>query len=402
MPQYHYIVKEEAGDELSGVLEGESQSAVASELRGRGLYPISIEEFSKTTSVGTSHRFLRIRLKDTNIFFRQLANLTSAGMPILKALGVVKEQSVNPKMIAVIDDLHTAIHDGESFADALAGHPTIFPPMYSNLVRAGEAGGMLEDVLWRIVTFGEQDEELRGKAFSAMVYPAFLFVIGSTAVFILVSFVFPKFVAIFEDFDADLPWPTVLVMNVCGFMGQYWWAVLVAVLVMTWLGIVYKKSDTGRHQLDVLYLRVPLLNELLRRYEMAKFARTLGTLFDNGVPVLTALSITGDTLSNSVIRNEVRQVHDRVKDGDSISGALRYTEQFPPLVINMLAVGEEGGRLGEVTRRVAEAYDVEVERAVKALTTLLEPLMIVVMGIIIGFLVISMLLPMLTLSAQVR
>lgn len=421
MPQFEYKVKRSAGDVTTGVMEGDNQRAVVSRLRDMGFFPISVEEFQgksgkeskdgkkgkegkKEKVQGKSFKdsFARIRLKDRNIFFRQLANLMESGMPILRALSTLKEQASNPKMKAVIVDLHDSVKQGSSFAEALERHPTVFPSMYTNLVHAGEAGGMLEDVLWRMVAFGEQDEELRGKAFAAMVYPVFLLLIGSTSVFILVSFVFPKFIAIFDDFDAELPKITQIVMGFCGFMGSYWWAVLIGFGALVALFISYKNTDAGRSKLDTLWLRIPVLGDLIQRYEMAKFARTLGTLFDNGVHVLTALKITADTLSNSAISAEVVWVRARVTEGDSISEGLRRCQHFPPLVVNMFAVGEESGRLGAVTKRIADAYDIEVERAVKTLTSLLEPLLIVIMGIVIGFLVIAMLLPMMTLSSQMR
>lgn len=261
---------------------------------------------------------------------------------------------------------------------------------------------MLEEVLWRVVDFGEKDEELRGKAFSAMVYPIFLTVVSMTAVFILVSFVFPNFVEVFEDFDASLPAVTVFVIVISEFMGKFWWVVILALFVAGGVFQSYRRTEAGRRQLDVLWLRLPLAGGLVQRYEMAKFARTLGTLFDNGVPVLSALKITADTLSNTVIRSEVSDVHSGVSEGGSISDGLRKAKHFPPLVVSIFSVGEESGKLGEVTKRLADAYDIEVDRAVKALTALIEPVIIVVMGIVVGFLVIAMLLPMLTLSSQIR
>lgn len=404
MTKFEYKVKRGAENVTTGVLEADSQRAAIAQLRDQGFFPISVKEFQEGRGVKKPRRttFKRIRLKDRNLFFRQLANLTESGMPILRALATLKNQTETLRMQEVIEDLHDAVQRGSSLADALARHPKAFPPMYTSLTRAGEAGGMLDESLWRMVAFGEQDEELRGKAVSAMVYPAFLLVMGSIAIFILVSFVFPNFVEVFDDFDASLPAATRAVIAVSGFMGAYWWAVLIG-LGFALAGFnSYRNGESGRRQLDLLWLKTPLVGSLVQRYETAKFARTLGTLFDNGVPVLSALRITADTLGNSVMREEIGAVHSSVADGDSISHALAKVQHFPPLVINMMAVGEESGKLGEVTKRVADAYDVEVERAVKALTSLLEPLLIVVMGVIIGALVISMLLPMLTLSSQVR
>ena len=403
MPKFQYKVKKEAEKVTTGVLEAESQRAAVSQLRDMGFFPISVEEYFETEArASLKAKLARIRLKDRNYFFRQLANLLESGMPILRALATLRDQATNPKLRAMLEDLHGAVQQGSSLANAFELHPNVFPAMYVNLTRAGEAGGMLDEVLWRIVNFGEQDEELRGKAFSAMVYPAFLTVVSSAAVFILVSFVFPNFVEIFADFDATLPAITIFVITISEFMGKFWWAVLLGLIALGALFRSYRKTAAGRQQLDTLWLRIPFVGDLVQRYEMAKFARTLGTLFDNGVPVLTGLKITADTLTNTVFKREVEEVHVRVSEGGSISDGLRDAEHFPPLVVNIFSVGEESGKLGEVTKRLADAYDVEVDRAVKALTSLIEPVIIVVMGIVVGFLVIAMLLPMLTLSAQVR
>lgn len=402
MPQFRYKVKKGPDATLDGVIEADSQRAALQRLREMGCFPLSIEEVGAEparTSVREALR--RIKLSDRNVCLRQLANLVESGMPITRALNTLVEQTENPRLVAVLQQIRDDVQKGAPLADALERHPRVFSAMFTNMVRAGETGGMLEEVLWRIVAFAEQEEELRGKAVSAMIYPAFLLVIGSLAVFILVSFVFPKFVVIFRDFNTHLPWPTVVVMALCEFMGRFWWAVL-AIVAAAGTGITsYVRTRAGRKRWHTLLLHIPVVRSVVQRYEMAKFARTLGTLLDNGVPVLTAIRVTVDTLTNAAIAEETERLHGRVLQGDSISDGLRQTRYFPPMVVNMFAVGEESGRLGAVAKRIADAYDQEVDRAVKALASLFEPLLIVIMGIVIGFLVIAMLLPMLTLSANV-
>jgi type II secretion system protein F len=402
MPQFRYEVKRGPGEVSTGLLEAESQRAAVARLRDMGFFPISVEEDTGTDDEKVARRGRgRIKLKERNIFFRQLANLSEAGMPITRALNTLIQQTANPRMKDVISELRDDVQKGTTFAEALEHHPKVFSPVQVSLVSAGETGGMLEDVLWRLVSFGEQEEELRGKAVSAMVYPVFLLVMGTLAIFILMSFVFPKFLVIFEDFDVTLPLPTRIVMAICSFMSSYWWAVLLA-LGFGIAGLVsFWRSESGRKQIDQSVLRIPVLGNVIQKFEMAKFSRTLGTLVDNGVPILKALRITGETLGNKTIGNEVVGIHDRVAEGDSISDSLSRTRHFPPLVVSMFAIGEESGRLGSVAKRISDAYDTEVDRAVKAMTALLEPIMIVIMGVIIGFLVIAMLLPMLTLSSNV-
>ncbi len=404
MPKFRYEVKKGPEEKIDGVLEAETQRAAVARLRDMGYFPLTVEEVEEEQSTPRAlvKRVLqRIRLKDRNIFFRQLANLTEAGMMLTRALRTIATQAENPQLAAVVDQIRESVQQGSTLADALAQHEKLFPPLYINLVRAGETGGMLDEVLWRIVAFGEQEEELRGKAISALIYPIFLSIVSSISVFILVSFVFPKFIGIFKEFNAELPLPTVIVMAICEFMGNWWWAVLLGVGVAVWAAIRYFRSESGRRQWDTFILRVPVVRGLVQKYEMAKFARTLGTLLDNGVPILTTLQITADTMSNYVIREEVRQLHGGVTAGNAMSETLRQCPHFPPVVVGMFAVGEESGRIGAVTNRIADAYDLEVERAVKAVTALFEPLLIVIMGVIIGFLVIAMLLPMLTLSSAI-
>ncbi len=403
MAQFSYLAKKGPGEPVTGEMEAENQQAVVARLRDMGYFPIKIEEggAGEEKEDVLKKALERVKLKERNIFLRQFANLLESGMPITRALNTLYEQTENKKLKDTIGQLKDEVQQGNDLATAMEQHPKVFSSMYCNLVRAGETGGMLEEVFWRIVDFGEQEEELRGKALSAMIYPIFLMIVGSSAIFILVSFVFPKFITIFEDFNATLPLPTRMVMSVCGFMGSFWWAVLLAIGAAVAMFISYAKSEKGKRNLDIKVLRIPVIGDVVQRFEMAKFARTFGTLIDNGVPVLSALQITADTLSNCAISEEVSAMRERVIEGDSISDSLSNAEHFPPMVVNMIAIGEEGGRLGAVTKRIADAYDTEVDRAVKAMADLFEPVLIVVMGVIIGFLVIAMLLPMLTLSANV-
>ena len=402
MPQFQYEVKKGPGPATSGVLEAESRRAAAARLRDMGYFPISIEEYAGEKQKDVLLRAItRVRLKERNIFFRQLATLIESGMPLTRALSTIAQQTTNSRLITVVEQLRDDVQKGSTFAEAMERHPKIFTSMHCNLVRAGETGGMIEEVLWRMVQFGEQDEELRAKAVSAMIYPAILMFMGTAAIFILTSFVFPKFLLLFKDFGVELPVPTKVVLAICGFMGNWWWAVLLVVIAITFGVVSYWRTPVGRMFFDRLVLRVPVLRMVIQKYVMAQFARTLGTLLDNGVPVLRSLRITVETVSNRAIAEEVDVVQARVAEGDSISSGLAQTKHFPPMVVNMFVIGEESGKLGNVTKRMADAYDIEVDRAVKTLTALLEPLMIVIMGVLVGGLVISMLMPILTMSANV-
>ncbi|MDZ4860316.1 MAG: type II secretion system F family protein [Candidatus Hydrogenedentes bacterium] len=402
MPQFQYEVKKGPGPTTTGVLEAESRRAAVVRLRDMGYFPISIEEFSGERKNDALLRAMtRVKLKERNILFRQLATLIESGMPLTRALSTITQQTTNAKLVAVVEQLRDDVQKGSTFAEAMERHPKVFTPMHCNLVRAGETGGMLEEVLWRIVQFGEQDEELRAKAISAMIYPAILVIMGTLAIFILTSFVFPKFLVLFEDFGVPMPLPTRIVLAICGFMGTWWWAVLLAAVGAVAGAVYYWRTPDGRMVCDTVLLRIPVVRAVVQKYVMAQFARTLGTLLDNGVPVLKSLRITVETLSNRAIAREVDVVQARVAEGDSISSGLAQTKYFPPMVVNMFVIGEESGKLGGVTKRMADAYDIEVDRAVKTLTALLEPIMIIIMGVLVGGLVVSMLMPILTMSANV-
>lgn len=408
MPTFEYEGKKGPTEIIKGKIEAESRKSAVSRLRELGYFPLRVEEiYSATPNEKKGRKKItlsgwdRVKLKDRNVFLRQLANLFESGMVLTRALRTIIEQTPSRAMVKIIEQIYEDVQKGSNLADAFEKHPQIFSPMYCSMVRAGETGGMLDEVLWRIVAFSEQEEELRGKVISALIYPVFLLIVGSIAIFILVSFVFPKFIAVFEDFNAQLPLPTIIVMNFCGFMGTWWWAVVLIGIVFVLLMYSYFKTSEGKRQKDIFFLRFPVVGGVIQKYEMAKFARTFGTLMDNGVPVLTALRITAETMTNAIIRDEVQTTHDSVKEGESISDSLKKCPHFPPIVVSMFAVGEESGRIGIIAKRIADAYDIEVDRAVKAMVTLFEPTLIIIMGVIIGFLVIAMLLPMLTLSSAI-
>ena len=404
MPLYEYEVKRNPRETVTGVLEAESRQAAVNRLREMGYHPLSIAEH-KPVVAGKSQgvrRFHRIRQRDMNLFFRQLANLTDAGLPLLRALTTLISETENPKMAEVLRQIRAGVQKGRTLAECLADHPKVFPAMYPNMVRAGETGGMLEEVLLRIAAFGEKSENLRNKVIGALIYPAFLVVVGITALFVLLSFVFPKLMTFFDDFNAPLPVATRIVMGICGFMSAWWWLILCGAGFIFFGVRQYVATSRGRFQVDKQLLKTPVFGPVAQRVEISKFARTLGTLIDNGVPILSALRIVVDTLTNRALAREVDSVHDDISEGESLNEALRRREHFPPSVVNVLAIGEESGKLGEACNRIADVYDGEVDRAVSAMTSLLEPALIIVMAFFVGFLVIAMLLPIFNVSSYIE
>ena len=402
MPQYSYIAKKGPTDTVSGTLEAENERAAVHRLRDMGYFPIEVKESQAKTRSGLAGKFGRIRKSDVMVFFQQLSRLMRAGLPIMRSLSTLKQQTDNPKLRDVVDELYRGVQQGRTFAECLADHPKIFPAMYSSMVGAGETGGMLEEVLDRLALFCQKEQQLRGKVVSSMVYPCFLVVAGTTAIFILLSFVFPTFVKLFDAFGAQLPAPTRLLIAICGFMEKFWWAVLLGVATCVLSLIKYRRSEQGRMSIDRTMLRLPLFGTLIQRAEIARFARTLGTLVDNGVPILNAIRVTGTTMTNSEMARQMDVIHSAVTDGASLHEALEKADHFTPMSINMMAVGEESGLLGDVARQVADTYDMEVDRAVRNLTTMLEPTLILIMGGFVGFLVIAMMLPLFQISTLVK
>jgi len=402
MPEYQYLVKKGPVETISGVMEAENESTVVRRLRDMGYHPIEVVEKVEQNRSFLNKPIGRIRQSDVTLLFQQLSRLNRAGLPLLRSLRTLREQTENRRLREVVDELHTGVQQGRTFAECLSEHPKVFPDMYASMVLAGETGGMLEDVLDRLAMFSEKEQQLRGKVISSLIYPCFLVVAGSAAAFILLSFVFPKFIELFEEFDAELPAPTRLLMAICGFMENFWWALLLGLVAAVSGLIQYRRSAGGKLAVDRTLLRVPLFGTLILRAEIAKFARTLGTLVDNGVPILRALRITATTMTNGAIAAQIETIHDAVTDGASLHESLERAQYFPPMAISMMAIGEESGMLGDVTRQIADTYDEEVDRAIKNLTTMLEPTLILVMGVFVGFLVISMLLPMFQVSTLIK
>lgn len=404
MPQYVYKVKKSPQEVVTGFLEADNERIALSKLREMGYHPLMIteQEQKKPLLSLPAFNFLKgIRRKEVNLFVRQLSDLINAGLPLTRSLEILKAQTPNKALKGVVEDLKRQVQEGISFSEALSAHPKVFPPIFSSMVKAGEAGGMLEEVLLRIADLGDEEEELRGRVKTALIYPSFLAIVGLTTIFIMLSFVFPTFISLFEDMGQDLPAPTRLLIAICSFMDRFWWTFL----LLLGLGIVslkrYYADPKGRRLIDLYRLKIPIYGELVKKVEIARFAHILGALLDNGVSMLQSLRTVMDTLSNQVIIDDLAEIYEEVSRGESLAQGLLRSPIFPPMVGNMLAVGEESGNLGGLAHKVASSYEREVERTVKVVTSLLEPVLILVLGSMVGFLVISMLLPLFQLSTLV-
>lgn len=404
MPTYVYEVKKSPTDLAKGTMEAANTKVVVDRLRREGYFPISIKEEGQKGVFSQSRRniFLRVTSRDITIFTRQLANLILAGLPLSKSLATVIDQTENSKLKEVIEDLRIRVEDGSSFSSALTEYPSFFPSFYTSMVHAGETGGMLDEVLDRLANFAEKDQELRGSLKSAMAYPSLLAFVGIATIFFLATFIIPRFVTMFEDLGQVIPLPTRILISISGFTSNYWWLIISGILLIIFIVNRYYHTEQGRLSIDRFKLSIPVFGKLFKKIEISKFSHGLGTLLQNGVPILNALEIVSHTMSNQVIAKEVAEFREGVAKGETLTEQIRRSREFPSSVSNLLAIGEESGKLESMLVRIAGTFDKEVNNSIKILNSLIEPVMILILGGIIGFLVISMLLPIFRINVLIK
>ncbi len=413
MPVFNYIAVDAKGEEISGSLDAASESEAIAQLRQGGVYPTAIVQEGKgklKVKKGKGKGRSRSKSKESSlfssgkikgkvlmIFTRQLATLIDSGLPLLRGLTVLGKQEPNPVLKKTINSLADSVQTGSTFSESLAQHPKIFNKLYVNMVKAGELGGVLELVLIRLAEYSEKAQKLKNKIIAAMVYPVIVMLIASAIMVFLLTVIVPKFESIFEDMlgsrDA-LPALTRFVIDLSDSLKTQIVPIGIAFVILVVVFKVAASTVAGRRIIDQIKLKMPLFGSVQRKSAIARFSRTLGTLVTSGVPILQALNITRDTAGNAVISNAIQNVHDAVKEGESIVNPLEASKVFPPMVISMVDVGEETGQLPEMLLKVADVYDDEVDNAVSALTSMLEPLMIVVLAVVVGVIVMALFLPM--------
>ena len=406
MPKYAYKATNKEGKDKFGVLESESQALAVQDIRNMGLFPTHIREARKSDEKRARKKkgglneiyFGGLKWKEIVIMTRQLSTLIDAGLPLLRSLNILVAQQKPSKLRDILRDITADVQSGSTFSEGLAKHPKAFDRLYVNMVKAGEVGGMLETVLSRLATFMEKRMALIRKVRGAMVYPIFVITAAICIVTFLLIRVIPVFADIFEEFGSGLPKPTQFLVDVSGFMQFQWWKILLYFSSTIIFIKLVRKIPIIQRLLDRVVLKIPKVGDLVTKVAVARFARTLGTLLTSGVPILQALKITKDTISNSVIQNAIQSVHDRIKEGDTIAVPLDESKVFPAMVVNMIDVGEETGSLDTMLTKVADIYDNEVEITVDALLSLMEPAIILILGGIIGFIVIALYLPIFTLG----
>jgi len=417
MQKFSYVAVDAAGKESRGVVEANNQAQAISKIRGQGLFPTSIGsigESAATTGVRASApkksalsmnlklpAFLqgRAKPKDLMVVTRQLATLVDAGLPLLRGLRVLLRQTKSPALRNALEVMGQSVESGSTFSEALSQHPRVFDNLYVNMVRAGEAGGVLEVVLARLAEFMEKAEKIKNKVRGAMVYPIVVLCAAVGILSFLLTAIIPKFEDIFKDLleGKKLPGITQFVIGASKAVRGHAVIVVGSVVVLVVVINVWKKTKAGRAVMDNIKLRTPVFGTLIRRSAIARLTRTLGTLLSSGVPVLQALTIVRDTSGNAVIARAIQHVHDSVKEGESMTAPMEASKVFPPMVISMVEVGEETGALPDMLIRIADTFDDEVDNAVSGLTSIIEPIMIIFLAVIVGTIVIAMFLPLVTI-----
>ena len=402
MALFSYRAINSSGTQITGTIDAPSMEMAGRRLRDMGVFPIEIRSEEKGKGIGELFGiFRKVRGSDLATFTFQLSVLLGAGLPLASALGILVEQTENNALKNAIKDVRERIRAGSSFHEALSHHPRIFSRLYVDMVRAGEASGALTEVISRLASFAERDLEIRSNVRAALTYPAIIIIFGICAVSFLLVFVIPRLTSIFSEVKQSLPLPTLILLSLSSLVKEFWW-VVIALIVVAFIGLRgYGRTSSGRLFIDGLKLRLPIVGKLIRLFVIGRFCRTLGTLLNGGVAMLEALGIVMDTAGNEVIRRAIMEARRKVERGEGLSEPLRESGAFPPMVVRMIAVGEETAELENILFKIADAYDVETERYVKRVTTLLEPVLLLLLGAAVGFVVISILLPIFQMSALV-
>jgi type IV pilus assembly protein PilC len=426
MPKYNYVAMDAHGKETKGTLEVATQNEAIGRVKEMGLFPTKIVELDKAKekpeakskagkpkkagkkggvniSIKIPGLSGKVKSKVLTTFTRQLATLVDAGLPLLRGLRVLEKQERNPTLKSILGELATSIEGGSTFSEGLAQHPKVFNRLFVNMVKAGELGGVLEVVLNRLSEFMEKAQKIKGKVIAAMFYPVAVLIVATAILMVLMTLVIPKFKEVFSGLaeGAELPAFTRLVMGISDIIKNNILMTLGVLAVVVVLFVLFKRTKFGRYIWDKFKLKMPVVGPVISKVAISRFTRTLGTLISSGVPILQALTIVKETAGNVIISNAVGSVHESVKEGETITAPLEASGVFPPMVISMVDVGEQTGALPEMLLKIADNYDDEVDNAVAAMTSLLEPIMIVCLAVIVGSIVIAMFLPLIDLMNRV-
>lgn len=396
MPHYRYKARDKDGALHTGAMEARGKETVADQLSGQGFLPVLIEEQEQSllSGIDLNALFNKVTSQDLIVFSRQLATLVNAGIPFLSSLGTIEKQSENPRLKAAIADIRRSVEGGASFSDALARHPGIFSKMYVSMIRAGETAGILDDILVRLAMLAEHDANTRSRVKTATRYPMIVVIAVGAAFAFLVSFVIPKFAAIFGRFKTELPMPTRVLIGINYAIQHYWYLIILGILLAVWLVIWYVNTSMGRWQWDRVKLRLPVFGMLFQKVALSRFARVFAAMQKSGISMMLTLDIAGETVGNVVIARAVQTMSDSLRDGKGLTAPMESSGLFPPLVVQMVAVGEETGKLDTMLSKVSDYYDTDVEYTLRNLSTLIEPVLLLFVGGMVLFLALGIFLPM--------
>jgi general secretion pathway protein F len=403
MPVFAYKALSQAGKPVEGLREADSPKSLRTALRRDGLFLTEVVGEQKAQAASPEvnvRRWLggRIKSDDVAIMTRQLAVLVGAGIPLVECLSALVEQVEHERLKRVVSAVKQAVNEGSSLADAMAAHPKAFSSLYVNMIRAGESSGALDVVLVRLADFTESQARLRAKILGTLTYPAAMLLIGTVIMGILFTVVIPKITKVFEDAQVVLPWTTRALIAGSSIVHDWWWALALAAALAVYGMVRWRRTPAGRDRWDAWVLTVPIFGGLVRQVAIARFTRTLATLLRSGVPLLASMDIVKNIVGNTRLSQVIEESRKAIQEGESIAAPLRRSGEFPPLVYHMVAIGEKSGELEDMLQNVANAYDAQVETKVAALTSLLEPIMIVAMGAAVAFIVFSILMPILQVN----
>ena len=408
MPVYEYTALDRTGKTTTGIIDADSPVGARQKLRGSGIFPVEVKESTsrlKGVSSGQtsiSKLFQRIKPGELSVITRQLSILLGAGVTLVSSLETLISQITNPSLKKVLAQVKESVNEGNSLAFSLSKNPKIFSRIYINMVRAGEASGSLDLVLDRLAEFGERQEALKGRFKAALAYPVFMFFVGTIILFCLVTFVMPNLTRIFTDMNQALPLPTLVLIGASNFLKAFWWLILLITggILLSLRQLV--KTPKGHHLLDEIKLRLPVFGVINVKTAMARFGRTLGSLLQNGVPILSALEIVRNIVNNTLIAQAIDNAMVQIKAGKSLAAPLSQSRWFPPIAVQLISVGEQSGELENMLNKIADIYERETEAQIMAMTSMLEPVMILAMGLSVGFIVISILLPIFEMNQLIR
>ena len=408
MSVFEYVALDEKGHQRKGFIDAPGVAAARQKLREENVYPVEINqaENRKETALSGALKiniWQRVSANDVSIFTRQLSTLLGAGMPLVPSLSILMKQANNPLLQKSLAQIREQVNEGKSLTESMSNFPQIFPPFYLNMVRAGEASGTINLVLERLADFSENQQTLMNKIRSALAYPLIMLFMGSAVIFLLMTFVVPKITGIFSDMHQTLPVITIIMITISNFLKSFWWLILI-LLAAAIAAFKYMTTGTeaGKRMWDNAKLKIPVWGQVNRKIAIARFSRTLATLLQSGVPLLAAMEIVRNVVNNILIGEAIRKAGKDVEEGKGLSGPLTQSGIFPPLVTEMIAVGEQSGSLENMLNRIATAYETEAQADIMVMTSLLEPAMIIVMALLVAFIVFSILLPIFEMNQLVR